>query len=555
MEIPNSEFRILMTRIACLVIPIFPLAARLRAEPELAGEAVAVCEGNGSAARVVGASRPARRSGIRSGMSLAQARGILPSLIARGRDVSSEGSAHEALLETATGLSPRIEDAAPDTVFADVGGMERLYDGASIEHDMGQAAIVAAESLDLPIRVGIAGNKLAARIAAHMPDSPKVVPAGEETVFLAPLPLTHLALDRKLMDTLRRWGVRTIGDFARLPADRTASRLGPAGASAHQAARGLDSSPLEPFHPPPTFHEGMELEWPVVTVEPLLYALRQSLERARKRLEREDLACTMLELELGLEPEGAEHRTIRLPAPTRNIDALLALIHLELESKPPRAAVVSFITITHPDRPRRGQLTLFGAPEIHPDKLAGSLAHLAARLGPDRVGSPRTVDGYLPERYENVPFEPPAAPKLRQPPRQGRGLLAVRVLRPAVPIEVITETTEQLGMRNEELGITIPLSPDQQLPEDEGGGAGIPNSSFLTPHSIRLVSVASETGSTPRIQGLVRVAAGPWSLEDGWWNEQPVERDYWDIELSGGGLYRVYRDRTTGDWFADGMYD
>ncbi len=289
--------------------------------------------------------------------------------------------------------------------------MERLYDGASIEHDMGQAAIVAAESLDLPIRVGIAGNKLAARIAAHMPDSPKVVPAGEETLFLAPLPLTHLALDRRLMDTLRRWGVHTLGDFARLPADRTASRLGPAGASAHRAARGLDSSPLEPFHPPPTFHEGMELEWPVVTVEPLLYALRQSLERARKRLEREDLACTLLELELGLEPEGAEHRTIRLPAPTRNIDALLALIHLELESKPPRAAVVSFITITHPDRPRRGQLTLFGAPEIHPDKLAGSLAHLAARLGPDRVGSPRTVDGYLPERYENAPFDTTRSPK------------------------------------------------------------------------------------------------------------------------------------------------
>ena len=72
---------------------------------------------------------------------------------------------------------------------------------------------------------------------------------------------------------------------------------------------------------------------------------------------------------------------------------------------------------------------------------------------------------------------------------------------------------------------------------------------------MRLVSVASESGAAPRIQGLVRVAAGPWTLEDGWWNNRPVERDYWDVELSGGGLYRVYRDRETGDWFADGMYD
>jgi len=385
-----------MTRIACLFIPLFPLAARLRAEPELAGEAVAVCEGNGSAARVVGASRPARTSGVRSGMSLAQARGILPALIARGRDVSSEASAHEALLETATGLSPRIEDAAPDLVFTDIGGMERLYDGPSGEHEMGQAAIVAADILDLPVRVGIASNKLAARIAARMPDSPRVVPAGEEARFLAPLPLDHLSLDRRIMDTLRRWGLRTLGEFARLPADRTASRLGPAGASAHRAARGIDASPLAPYHPPSTLNEGMELEWPVITVDPLLYALRQSLERTRKRLERE--------------------RRIRLPAPTRDVDALLALTRLELESKPPRAAVISFIAVTHPDRPRRGQLGLFGAPDIHPDKLAGTLAHLAARIGPNRVGSPRTVDGYLPERYGTAPFDPPPSPRLRQPP-------------------------------------------------------------------------------------------------------------------------------------------
>ncbi len=535
-----------MTRIACLFTPLFPLAARLRAEPELAGETVAVCEGNGSAAKVVGASRPARTSGVRAGMTLAQARGILPSLIARGRDAACEASAHEALLEAAASLSPRVEDATLDTAFADVGGMERLFDGEDGERDLGQAAIIVAEALDLPVRVGIAANKLAARLAARMPNSPKVVPAGNEARFLAPLPLAHLALDRRLMNTLHRWGVRTLGDFARLPADRTASRLGPAGAAAHRAARGVDSEPLSPFHQPPTLHEGMELEWPVVTIEPLLYALRQSLERTRKRLEREDLACALLELELGLEPEGAEHRTIRLPAPTRDVDALLALTRLELESNPPRAAVVAFLTIAHPDRPRRGQLTLFGAPEISPDALAGSLARLAARLGPDRVGSPRPVDGHLPERYDNVPFEPPPAPTIRQPPRRGRGLLVVRVLRPPVPIEVITEE-ENFG---------FPPAHPGRSPGAEGREIRNSKSDIRHPDgTLRLVSVASEAGATPRIQGLVRVAAGPWALEEGWWNEQPVERDYWDVELSGGGLYRVYRDRTTGEWFADGMYD
>ena len=564
-----------MTRIACLYVPLFPLAARLRAEPELAGEIVAICEGNGAAARVVAASRPARKAGLRPGMSMAQARGILPALLARGRDPGCEASAHEALLETAWSLSPRVEDAELDLVFADVDGMHNLYDG---EHDLGQAAEVTATSMDLPIRVGIAANKLAARIAARQPGSPTVVPAGGEVAFLAALPLRHLRLERRLAETLGRWGVTTLGGLARLPADRVASRLGPAGAAAHKAARGIDPQPLVPHQPSPTLAEGMELEWPVVTVDPLLAAVRQLLDRIRRRLEAHDLACALLELELGLEPEGSDHRTIRLPAPTRDVDALVALIRLDLDAHPPGAAVAAFACFVHPNRPRRGQLTLFGAPEIHPEKLAATMARIAGRIGPDRVGAPQTVDGHLPERYGTTTFDPPPAPKLRREPKNGRGLLAVRVLRPPVPLEVIVEevnSRQSTVDSSNDPRFPAPLDPvpertaereRKQSPRDEqratdrvGGGRATSNEQRATGRvrhpassiqhpappcdelstvdcqlstaALRLVSVTSETGATPRIQGLIRVAAGPWSLEDGWWNERPIERDYWDIEL------------------------
>jgi hypothetical protein len=104
------------------------------------------------------------------------------------------------------------------------------------------------------------------------------------------------------------------------------------------------------------------------------------------------------------------------------------------------------------------------------------------------------------------------------------------------------------------------VAEKQNLSVAEGGRGPTQNSKLKTQNSetassLRLVSLASEPGATPRVQGLVRVAAGPWTVEDGWWGDQPVERDYWDVELSGGGLYRIYRDRTNGDWFADGMYD
>src|SRR5262249_12358644 len=108
-------------------------------------------------------------------------------------------------------------------------------------------------------------------------------------------------------------------------------------------------------------------------------------------------------------------------------------------------------------------------------------------------------------------------PEIARPPRAGRGLLAVRVLRPPVQLEVVESS--------------------------EGAGGGRP------------ASVRSGRDATLEIAGSVRVAAGPWSMEGGVWSGAPAARDYWDVELAEGGLYRLYRDRASRAWFADGVYD
>jgi len=53
----------------------------------------------------------------------------------------------------------------------------------------------------------------------------------------------------------------------------------------------------------------------------------------------------------------------------------------------------------------------------------------------------------------------------------------------------------------------------------------------------------------------VRVASGPWRVEEKWWSEAAIDREYWDVELSDGGLYRIFRDARNGAWHADGIYD
>ena len=380
----------------------------------------------------------------------------------------------------------------------------------------------------------MAASKLSARVAAGLPDSPTVVPEGEEPRFLAPLPLARLAPALEIASTLDRWGLHTIGDFAKLPEGEVASRLGEAGRALHATARGIDPRPLEPRVPPPSFTEGMELEWPLASLEPFLFLAHAALERLVRRLEAQALACTRLEASLTLDPDGRDARAISLPAPTRDVKTLLTLVRLELEARPPGAAVSGFSFTAHPDAPRRAQLSLFGPAALSPDRLATTIARLAALLGADRVGSPRSVEGHRPERFTLSGYIPPAPPSSRLPPRGGRGLLAVRVLRPPVALEVIV---------------------DSDPPRSSAGAALVAAEKDPGGDKPRPYSVKSAPDAPLPIAGSVRVAAGPWSLEEGWWGETPADRDYWDVELSDGALYRVYREREAGAWFADGVYD
>ena len=153
-----------MPRLACVLVPLFPLAARLRSEPELASQALAVLEGNGNAARVIAATRLARTAGVRPGLTLPQARALCPKLVARARDEQCERAAQEALLEAAESLSPRLEDAGEGAAYVDLDGLERHFREG--EPEMGRALAAAVEAAGLPARVGIAGSKLAARVAA-----------------------------------------------------------------------------------------------------------------------------------------------------------------------------------------------------------------------------------------------------------------------------------------------------------------------------------------------------------------------------------------------------
>lgn len=526
------------SRICCLYTPLFPLAARLRSEPDLLEEAVAVFQGNGSSARLIAATRRARRGGLYPGMTLSQARALMPKIHVRSRDPECEKTAQEALIEVAESCSPRVENAQEGIVYIDIQGLERHYDGNGLdEKELTLARDLMAEAdrkAGLAAWAGIASSKLGAAIASKRLPSPTIVPTGEEAAFLAPLPLSRLSPEAHVQETLRRWGVHSIGSFAALSANEVASRLGAIGQRLHEKARGIDPRPLVPHLPPDVFSEGLDLDWPLVSLEPFLFVTRAALDRLCRRLDSRGLACIQLELSLRLEPDGLSDRAIPLPAPSRDVKTLLTLVRLDLERSPPGAPVSGLTLKAHPDRPRAAQSTLFGPIALSPDKLATSLARLFSLLGPEGIGSVGAADSHVPGGFEILDFEPPDPPLVRPETAAGRGLLAVRCLRPPIALSVHTSNGRPAALR----------SYDPTGSHDTAPGGGKPRKR------------APPARSKRRLSGEIKVASGPWAVEQDWWSEHdPVDRDYWDVELDNGAIYRIFRDRNSHRWFADGIYD
>jgi protein ImuB len=498
-------------RIACIHVASFPLAAWWRIEPDLRGAAVVVTDAPGARARIVAVAPEAQRLGIAVGMTAAQAMAIASDLVVRAASPAAEHATQAALCDAAYSCSPRVEEGGMGTVYCDAEGLRELY---ASETELARAIVRRAHTLGLAAAVGIAASKIAAQLAAHDGGGCAVIPAHEEWHFLAPLPIQMLAPDAALQDTLARWGVRTLGDLAALPASAVATRLGPSAAALARRARGEDEHPLVPRPLPLHFEEASELEYGVDNLEPFLFVMRGLLDRLIARLAMRGLICGDLRLSLGLAGRGRDERIVAVAAPSNEIKPLLTLIRLHLEAHPPSDAVETVRLAAVPERLRPMQLDLFRPNGPAPAQLAATLARLAALCGAERLGAPVVADSHRPEAYAVADFAKTLAAARPPLPVEGYRSIALRALRPPRPLQVFCNRGQPDFVRR--------IEPDDDV-----------------------------YGCTGRVVTL----AGPWRLQGEWWRPDAFHRDYYDAQLSDGVVYRLFYDLAQQQWFADGVYD
>jgi protein ImuB len=524
---------------ACIFVPDFPVEAILRAEPELRSKAVAVLEGKPPLQIILAINEAARRAGVLPGMTKLQVEGCAE-IALRERFALQESAAHQALLDCAQSFSPRVEDVAPDTLLLDVSGLGALFGALpNIACEIYQRA----STMGLEINVAVAFTLEAALLAAHGFSGVTVVPEGKESEVLGSLPLAVLFADEieaegeeELLQTFSRWGIRKFRDLAALPAVSLSERLGQRGLELQRKVEGIGPRTLVPSDPPLLFEEVMELEFPLVLLEPLAFLLNRMLDQLCARLQARALAAQELFLELTLENGRSEsascfQRTIHLPVPLVDANIFLKLLQLDLKAHPPGAPVVKIRLRIEPAKPRPAQNGLFLPASPEPEKLELTLARIAAVVGEGRAGSPQLLDTHRPQAFEMRRFASSAsgngdshAPKnknkcLRNKDRENTELenkdlvTALRIFRPRIAVNVTYQE-----------GAPTHISSKRQN----------------------------------HIAGEVLWAAGPWRSSGDWWEQDSWVRDEWDIavqEKSGIALYRLVHDLVGGQWVLEGGYD
>ena len=416
------------------------------------------------------------------------------------------------LFSLALQFSPGVEQTASHLVVFPIDPLRRLIGSP---HQIASEISRAGYEWKIEASLAIASNPDSAILLARMFPGVTLVTPGEESLHLTPVLLAdlfaHVQINEPgLLDTMRRWGLKTCGDLAGLPEKGVAERLGKRGIWLRNLAAGRLDRPLQLPGAATTYEEGLELEHSLELLEPLLFLLGRVLGELCERLRSQSQAARILEARLELEGGERYRCELEFPVPLQDSRTILKLLQLHLERHSQTAAVTAFTLRVEPAEPKRLQGEIFLPPAPSPDKLQVTLARIAGLVGKENVGTPVLLNTHRPDAFEMRPL-----PGLESDPSQ-KGLaeaqpaatlrLAMRLFRPALPARV------------------------------------------------RLVEQAPRDVAASGVKGTVQQWAGPWKTSGEWWAPTCWRREEWDVALDDGALYRIYQVQS-GGWYVHGVYD
>jgi DNA polymerase IV len=233
--------------VAHLDLDAFFAAVEELERPELRGRPLVVGGDPHGRGVVATANYAARRFGIFSAMSCAEALRRCPHVtFVQPRHSVYRQYSHE-VWSLVREVVPTVEQAGIDEGYLDLGEIAPAFDDARALAESVQAVIRARTQLSCSL--GLASSKVVAKIASdrRKPGGLTIVRPGREAAFLAPLAIRLLpGVGPRAEARLAAGGVETIGDLAALADDDLRALLpGKVGRMVRDRARGIDPRQLE----------------------------------------------------------------------------------------------------------------------------------------------------------------------------------------------------------------------------------------------------------------------------------------------------------------------
>jgi len=279
--------------------------------PDLRGKAFAVGGRPDERGVVASCSYAARKMGVRSAMPMSRALRLCPGLIIVSSRHRIYGEVSLQVMERLHDVSGLVEQISIDEAFLDIsdvqGDKERFARGL-------QSRI--RDELHLPSSIGIASNKLVAKIAtevgkglalerikaqglAESPNAVTVVPYGEEAAFLSPLPADMLwGVGPKTSKRLTEYGIQTIGDIAKWPESELIRLFGENGRDLARHAKGIDNRPVVTERETKSISQEVTFSVDVRDDKVLQKRIREQASRVASQLRQNELAGSTIKLKI-----------------------------------------------------------------------------------------------------------------------------------------------------------------------------------------------------------------------------------------------------------------
>jgi protein ImuB len=491
--------------VACIDIPALPLQLLAQRQPEWASRPMAVVAEDRPQGLILWVNEKAYRSRVLPGMRYAAGLSICRELCAAEVPATEIETGGAKLLELLLRFSPYVEpsETEPGVFWIDASGLIGIESSlqswaARIQSALREAAFVGH------IVVGFQRFNAYALARSRHPTTVFDDPEQERLATRA-VRFDRLHLDPKLRQHLAKLDIHTVGEFLQLPVDGLARRFGKAALKLHQDAAAAAPAPLDPTIPAEPFEAWIELEYPEHDAYRLTFAIQRVLPLLLQRVAAGGHGLSALTMALRLDNHASVTHEVRTASATLELDHILELVRLKLESTPLDSGVVEIDLRVRSTAINKGQLDLFTErPRRDLPAAERALARVRAEFGRLAVVVARLQRAHLPEA--SFSWEPHEQTVLPTPlPVRQRSLIRRIFDRP------------------------VPL-PQRGRHEPDGWLVRGP-----------------EQGSMSRI-------SGPYTVSGGWWVRE-VHRDYHFVETAKGDVMWVFYDRRRRRWFLQGQVE